>query len=350
MKRFLILVLCSVTIAFSAQATVQMPRWVEAVIRWVDEADSLGCDTSYVRLPEEGFIAYVNHLSTGTLAHATYQHPDGAEASGRLSTATSSALSLSLAYRGWGVSYTLHRDAQWSDDDFSFTFNSRRYGLDYRYHLAHSLAAADAGQIPICEGDGRMRTTSFTGYWVFQHERYSHPGATIHTTYQLRSAGSWLGAVGYWHGSYNDRTGHTLGELPSPTEWQSCGLPNGVERLSFSHLNVGGGYGYNLVFAHTHCMLSGIFIPMVNVWHRNRCYALSTDATVESYISETSTPSRLSQNFAIDAVSRLGFVYNHSRFLTGFQCVFNYSFLPCEDVLTVHGLDFSSRFFVGVRF
>ena len=302
-------------------AGITIPRWFQPVIQWVDEADSIGCDTAYVRLAKEGFIGYVNLLGAGTMAHASVGGREGSA----LTTPTSSALSLSVAYRGWGLSYAFHDDTRWHDDDFSFSFNSRRYGLDYRYHSSHALHPFSGGDLDgmVGEGRGRMRTTSATAYWVFQRSRFSHPGAMLHTTYQLRSAGSVIAGANYWHGSYTPSV-----ETP--------GLD--VSRLSLSHLNVGCGYAYNFVFGHQHCLLHASLIPMVNVWHRNRVYDSSAQA------------SRLHQQFSADAVSRLGFVYHQGRCLTGVQYTFDYSYSPCEERLTLHNFDWGRRFFVGMRF
>ena len=317
--------ICCIIGFLSLSNTLQaaVPRWMCRIVDWVDRSDTVNTDSTYVRLTKEGFIAYVNLLNTGTVGNLTFKKPGLPAGSNRLSTATSDAIGLSVAYRGWGLSYARHRDSEWNDDDYSFSFNSRRYFLDYRYHSARSLRADDLSNLPVEEGQGRMRTTSFTAYWVFQREHFSHPGATLHTTYQLRSAGSWLAAVNYWHGRYFDGSGR---------------LSDDFRRLSLSHLNLGGGYAYTWVFAHQHCTLTGIVTPMLNIWHRNRLYTQQGSMTV------------LEQGLSADAIGRLCFAYTHGRYLAGFQLYGDYGFTPCKGHFDLHTLDWSSRCFVGVRF
>ena len=314
-SRTLLLLMLALGMAPALYAEITLPRWFLPIKHWVDVSDSTGCDTAYVKLAEEGFIAYLNHWSTGTWVHAGVDPSLASTSSLTTATHPSQSLSLSVAYRGWGLSYAFTRDNAWCDDDFTYSFNARRYGLDYRYHSTRSLGD-DARA-------GRMRTTSATAYWVFQRRYFSHPGAMLHTTYQLRSAGSWLAGVNYWHGSF--RSYALEGSVP-------------FSRLSFSHINIGAGYAYNYVFGQRHCLLHASLIPMLNVWHRNRLYNTMADGR------------RLHQSLSLDAVSRVGFVYNFDRYLMGVQYCFDYSFSPCEESLVVHALDYTQRFFVGVRF
>lgn len=317
--RILLLLLSLLSVAGAPAGVLGSERF-RRLVHWFDVADTVGCDTSYVRLADEGFIAYVNLVRTGTKVHVSRPEADGSLLHDRLSTAPTESLGLGVSYRGWGLNYTHQLSSTWNDDAFNLSFSSRRYGLDYRYHSANSLSPEG---ISPNEHSGRLHTTSFTGYWVFQRSRFSHPGAMLHTTFQQRSAGSWLGAVNYWYGSYRG---------------VDMGLPDAFGKLSLSHLNVGGGYAYTLVFGRRHCALTGILLPMVNVWHRNRLYDLSGGSEA------------LSQQFSADVVCRLCFVYNFRRFLTGIQYFADNSYSPRFDRVTIHTHDWSSRVFVGFRF
>ncbi len=322
---FVLLVLVSATLELRAE----LPRWVRSVIQWVDSADIKGCDRTYVRLAEPGFLAYVDTHLAGNGARVRMPHSAAApELQGRLLTVPSVLMSVGVSYRGWGLDYS--RDfSRYGDTEFNCTFHSSRYGLEYRCHNAYSmhgtLQPVSGPMLVDIEGlMGRLRTSQFNAYWVFNQERFSLPAATIHTTIQLRSSGSWLAMFNYWHGSYRNR--------------QNEDIPDAFRRISLSHLNLGAGYAYNYVFAHQHCLLHGLIAPMLTIWHRNRLYRFGAQGT------------SLRQQLSGDAIAHLHFTYNQGRYVMGVQSAASYSIMPCSDGFSANVVDWLCRGFVGVRF
>lgn len=297
--------------AVSQMAEAALPQWMYKVKKWVNESDTVGCDPDFVRLPEEPFVVCINSYMTGINSRVHLASISPSVEGTRLERLHSPALpsvSVSLSYRGWGLSYSYELGER-ADDNFFYSLNSRSYGLEYRFRDSELE-------------EGRMRTTMFCGYWVLQRKWYSHPCATIFSTYQLQSSGSWIAGVNYWHGSFKAN---------------NEAIPLDFRKLSLSHISVGLGYAYNFVFGQQHCVLHGMVMPLVHVWNRD-------------LIHEPTTSPKPDQSFAADAIASLRFVYNQGPYLTGFQSGCEQTFSPLEDNLMVRCLDWNARLFVGYRF
>lgn len=332
MKQRLLLVLI---LSLGLVPTLRAEGWVlstwHAVKQWVDSADIARADRSYVRLADQGFVGYVRTSFDGTAArlHFPTSSVTGLEAgqTAQLASRPSQLVAVGLAYRGWGLSWS-HDFARHGDSDFTYTFYSRRYGLEYHYHDAYTLSGdlkpengAPALHLPLDDGRGRLRTTQFNAYWVFDHNRFSHPAAMLYTTYQLRSCGSWLALANYWHASYRD---------------YRQTLP--FERLSLSHIGVGGGYARHTVFARGRFLLHTSLMSSLNVWHRHRLYAAGAGRS-------------LGQDPSVDVLGHLHLVYNFGRCILSQQNLLTYSYQPLHaDAFTAHTLDWSSRLVFGIRF
>lgn len=336
MKRYLLLLLYLSLFMTSAAKT---PLWVRSLKQWVDSADIAGADSVFVRLPREGFTVYANSIFTGsnTIVNILSTRPNGEKDTnrGHLLTNPSRLVSVGLYYRGWGLAYS-HDFSSYGDTDFSYSLYGTRYGLECRYHNSYSLHGNIEGDgrylMEINENTGRLRTTVVNAYYVFQRNHFSLPAATSHTTIQRRSAGSWLAAFNYWYGGYHSYLDDVSQEDYSHDESSLL-----EDRISLSHINLGMGYGYNYVFGHEHCMIHGSLTPMINIWHRNRIY-------------DQQGKSALSQDLDVDLVAHLHFVYNKGKFLTGFQCLFNYSDSPEIGEISITTVDWYSRLFIGMRF
>lgn len=321
----LIICICPMRPAFAS-------HWAKAVLRWVDSSDVAGCDTMYVRLPHEGFVASIRTTVAGTSSRVGLSSLPSfdltSDVSGTLRGRPSTMLGVGITYRGWGLSWS-HDFSPYGDTDFSYSFYSQRYGLEYRYHDAYTLhgaIGADGSEAPeylVDLRDGRARTTEFNAYWVFDHRHFSHPAATIYTVRQLRSSGSWLAGVNYWHGSYRSYL----------TE-----RPLGFNRLSLSHINVGGGYAYNYVFGSQRCLLHGSLVPMLSIWHRDRLYFEPQAVS-------------LHQAFSFDVVGHFHFVCNLDRYVIAWQNLWHLSQMPFNNgAWSITSYDWQSHLSFGIRF
>ena len=328
LTRIVVLLLTMVGSMMQAQAAV--PRWLHSLKVWVDSSDVSNCDTSYVTLPHEGFTVYCNNYLSGLRLHATMADlaSNGMEnpVSGFLGSRPTLMASINLSYRGWGLSYS--RDLQHSrDTEMAYTFYGQRYGAEFRIHNTYSLTGdmKDEDQNTVYSLDnqsGRMRVLLANVYYVFDHNRFSHPAVTSHTTLQRRSAGSWLAMLNYFHSSYR---------------LYEDDMPGHLKRMSMSQINVGGGYAYNYVFGQQHWVLHGSLTPMLAMWQRNRLY-----------YEQGSKP--LSNELSLSTVAHIHMVGNYGRFLTGMQSILNLDVFSGSEDYRSQSLNWTVRAFVGLRF
>lgn len=322
MKRRLLLII------FSLLITTQLiagPRW-RSFINWVDSADIAGADTSYVRWPKQDMIASINSRMISSTLHVHYHNSsDYGDQSynGFATTELQTPISLSLAYRGWGLSYTRSFE-KYVDDEFSFSTCGRKYGAELRYQHSHSYSGTiendmDPQQnIDIQPGDITQELYYANVYYVFNSKRFSLPSALLQTVIQRRSAGSWLAAINFQRNILNFQ------DIP-------------FNKVTSTKISLGGGYAYNWAFAKEQCLLHASFMPLVNVYSHNSVYSVEGKQAATESIS-------------LNGNIHLSFVYNVSRYVMGASSIYYLSWQNLSDHIAVVDLNWSSRLFIGVRF
>lgn len=299
---------------------------LRAIINWVDSADVAGADTSYIRWPKEGFIAAFNTnfvKSRMLLDINGLNNDNNQEYDGNISSRLTTLFSVGLSYRGWGLSYS--RDFSGSkDEEFSFSTYGQTYGAEFHIRNSHSFTgtienAAHPEQImEVKPNEFHQRLYSGNVYYVFNHTRFSLPAALSQTVIQRRSAGSWLALISYYR---------------SIVKFEN----NVFNKLTTTQFSVGGGYAYNLVFNNERCLLHTSLMPSVMVYYHNHLYHLSEKSS-------------LSQQFSVDGLAHISFVYNLSKYLCGTSMVYNVSWSNLTKDLSIVDLNWSARVFIGVRF
>lgn len=322
MKRRLLLIF------FSLLITTQLiagPRW-RSFINWVDSADIAGADTSYVRWPKQDLIASINSKITSSTLHVHYHYPSeygDLSYDGSATAELQTPISLSLAYRGWGVSYSRNFEKN-VDDEFSFSTCGRKYGAELRYQHSHSYSGTiedDMGyqeDIDIQPGDITQELYYANVYYVFNSKRFSLPAALLQTVIQRRSAGSWLAAINFQRNILNFQ------DIP-------------FYKVTSTKISLGGGYAYNWAFAKEKCLLHASIMPLLNVYNHNSIYSdTGKEAATES--------------ISLNGNIHLSFVYNVSRYVMGASNIYYLSWQNLSDRIAVVDLNWSSRLFIGVRF
>lgn len=331
MSKIFLNIFLTLLIGFSSVQRVSAENFWRWLKDWADSSDIKGCDTTYVRMPDEGFVAYL--MSSPSWASTSLKaHDTAGDAEMTLSSRVINMWALRLAYRGWGLSYSRafkNRD----DSEFAFTSYGRRYGFEFRVHSSHDLNGrfSDYSQQPAISGEfegiSSLKSCLLNFYWVFNSKRFSLPAAMSHTTIQRRSAGSWLACTNY---VYTKFSFHPDFEMNA----------DDTKGISFKQVNIGGGYAYNYAFGHEHCLLHASVMPMISIWHQNRAHV--NDGTVYPIDQ---------QDISLSGMAHLGFVYNFDRYVTGMSCIYNLSHIysPQEDV-SIYVNDFSATAYFGVRF
>lgn len=301
------------------------PRW-RSFINWVDSADIAGADTSYVRWPKQDLIASLNFKMINSLLYVQFDDDLSNVVQKYRGFATSefqTPISLSLAYRGWGLSYTRSFE-KYVDNEFSFSTCGQKYGAELRYQYTRSYTGTlesnldSQNDIEIQPDDISQEVYYANFYYVFNSKRFSLPAALLQTVVQRRSAGSWLAAINF------QRSILRFHELP-------------FNKVTSTKLSLGGGYAYNWAFAGEHCLIHASFMPMVNIYNHNSVYSIEGKKGA-------------SESISVNGKFQLGFVYNVSRYVMGTSNVYYLSWYNLPDYMDVVGLNWSSRVFIGVRF
>lgn len=331
MSKIILNILLTLLIGLSSIQSVSAENFWRWIKDWADSADIKGCDTTYVRMPDEGFVAYL--MSSPSWASTSFKvHETGGDIEMTLSSRVVNMLALRLAYRGWGLSYS--RDFKNLDDsEFAFSSYGRRYGFECRYHYSKDLDGRfyDYSTTPVSTGyyDGYSNLKSWlvNFYWVFNSKRFSLPAAMSHTTIQRRSSGSWLACANY---AYNKLSLNPDIEMASED----------MTGISFQQVNIGGGYAYNYVFGAEHCLLHASVMPMVSIWHQNQTQMYDGSAVpIEQ------------QLFSLSGMAHLCLVYNFSRYVTGLSCMYNLSHINSrKENASIYVNNFSTTLLFGVRF
>lgn len=301
------------------------PRW-RSFINWVDSADIAGADTSYVSWPKQDLIASVNVTMIHSLLHIHSSDDvfiDNQQYSGYATSEVQVPVSVRLAYRGWGLSYS-RSFAHHVDDEFSFSTCGQRYSAELRYKHDRSYTGTienvtDAKQdINIQPGDINQKTY-FAGFcYVFSPKRFSLPAALLQTVVQRRSAGSWLASVNFLRSIQHYR------HLP-------------FDKITSTKFSIGGGYAYNFAFAREHCLFHTSFVPLINVYNHNSVFSSEGKSSV-------------SESISFNGNLNLSFVYNVSRYVMGASSTCFLAWQNLSDYVEVVDLNWSSRVFIGVRF
>lgn len=301
------------------------PRW-RSFINWVDSADIAGADTSYVRWPKQDLIASVNVTMIHSMLHIQSSSDlfiDEQQYSGYATSELQVPVSIRLAYRGWGLSYSRSFEDH-VDDEFSFSTCGQRYSAELRYQHNRSFTgtirnAVDSQQdFDIQSGDISQKTYYANFCYVFNHKRFSMPAALLQTVVQRRSAGSWLASVSLMRSIQSFH-----------------GLP--FDKITSTKFSIGGGYAYNLAFAHEHCLLHTSFVPLINVYNHNSVFS-------------SEGKSAASESISFNGNMNLSFVYNVSKYVMGVTSNCFLSWQDLSDYVEVVDLNWSSRVFIGVRF
>ncbi|MBR1498556.1 MAG: DUF4421 family protein [Bacteroidaceae bacterium] len=220
-------------------------------------------DTNYVVRPVGKLTLKLKYNVTGNSIHAkgtvndVYSRAD-------LSTSHKMTISIGVAYRGLAASYAINPaklGGSYNDYELNFNYFGSRLSFDASYQRSYSMSGnVERGDVTsrMEQGDVTMKVFNITGYYCFNHHRFSFPAAFNQSYIQRRSAGSWLAGLSYQGGSIvtNEELKARRPEAPEVT-------------MRVGHLGIGGGYGYNLVLG-KRWLIHLSALPTFVVYNRNK--------------------------------------------------------------------------------
>ena len=229
----LALALCGAVLPASAQRRlVRQALFVDSLMLMrYRRAD---VDTSYVMRPPTRFTVTARYNVAGSRFDVEGVY-DGRHLHSRLRSDYKSTLSLGVNYLGVSLALALNPAkllGRYRDYELGLVYYGKHYGGDLIWQEARNYTGyyEEMGQprLDLPAGNMLMRTLNASGYFVFNHRRFSYPAAMTQGYIQRRSAGSWM--------------------LAASVQTQHARYSGDYEiRLRIANLGLGGGYGYNCV-------------------------------------------------------------------------------------------------------
>lgn len=163
-------------------------------------------------------------------------------------------LGMTLQFMAVGLTYTRAMDEsiygkKSKRNTFEFSFTCSRFSVE-------ALSQKTEGSAYIEQfgnyNDGKWlrmpfegltaELTSLTGFYFFNHSRYSQSAAYAYSKYQLRSAGSWLGGLRWAH----RKVIMDFSDLPDDMKEANPEFPL-ISTFDYNEYSLLGGYAYNWV-------------------------------------------------------------------------------------------------------
>ena len=286
-------------------------------------------DTNYVVRPEGRLTLKVRLNQSGDDFHVKGDK-DGISSKADLNTNFKTTVSIGASYRGISAALAINpakMKGAYNDYEFNLSYYSSRLSLDASYHRSTTLAGdTERGDVigHLEEGDVKMKMANLTGYYVFNHRRFSYPAVFTQSYIQRRSAGSWLAGISYQGGSIE-----TTDELKERN-------PNAPDvNIHIGLLGIGGGYGYNWVLGKK-WLLHFSMLPTFVIYNHNHMTVNGERRNAKHF------------SFGMIFNERVAVVYNFSsRYFAGATLTMSNSFF--DNDVTVNQNKWRARAFVGMR-
>lgn len=283
-------------------------------------------DTLYMTRPESKLTLKLRGNLSGTTIKGKDKEEEGTINSD-LRTKTRGTISVGASYLGISAAVAVNpARLAGKNKDMEYNINAygNRFGLEACYQDSKTLSGdirQNDYKYYLEKGDVRYRMFTVTGYYVFNHRRFSYPAAFTQSYIQKRSAGSWLVGATFQSGRIKDTD-------DAPDLLQDT-------RLSMTSFAVGGGYGYNFVVKKW--LFHASTQPCLIVYNRN-----SVRLNGEKQKTGTYFPEMIFN-------TRAAIIYNiNQRYFAGSTFLFNTTMLGNRNHYT-DILKWRARAFVGVR-
>lgn len=308
-----------------------------------------GLDSSYIRLPQKPFIFSVNTYLAGVQMKITCpQVPIPLQSGeiyhtnviGKLSSGLNNQVSISISYRGTGLSYAWDIKNN-NNRDLSFRYYDNAYGGELRYHstrrMEGSIDCPELKQsLDIDEGMTKVSSFIVNIYGALNYKRFSYPAALAQYLIQRHSAGSIVGGLGYFQSkiqAYDEQLNYIF---------------EGVEKITVRQATLGLGYAYNLSLFDEKMLIHGSFVPMILLMNKNYVSTLSEANKYKDEIIDKHFGGNNKISFT--AVGRLSICYNIHNYLLGINGLYNRFKHKTSNKYSVLTRDWIVQIYAGIRF
>lgn len=314
-------------------------------------------DTAYIEPQRYNYAAMLQNTNTYEMYRISNRRHQTLQLSPRMGWRVGPYFGWRWIFLGYTIDVT-HLKGGNKRKEFDLSLYSNQLGIDlfYRttgddYHIQR-FTATTASNIDFAPLRGlnynglEANIRGFNLYYITNHKRFSYPAAYSQSTRQLRSAGSPILGIGYMHQKLDmdwvvlqniiaQQMGRTV--LKEVLGSDSTGWSR--THVKYDNFSVSGGYAYNWVFAKNF---------LLNV-------SLSASLAYLHTISETaktkvSTFDDFNFNkFTIDGITRMGLVYNTSRWYAGASAIFH-AYNYHEKTFSTNNIFGNVNVYVGFNF
>ncbi len=183
-------------------------------------------------------------------------------------------------------------------------------------------------------------------YYIANHKKFSYPAAFSQSTVQRRSCGSALYGIGYTRHSIDldfDRLQEVVSKnLPEAVEHPDVAkLDSGLmfNKVRYTNFSASGGYAYNWVFAHNWLFSGSLSLA---VGYKRATGDLRKDEL--TILRDFSF-----KNVVLDATSRVGIVWNDTKWFAGMSAILH-SYNYRKQQFSTNNFFGSLNFYVGFNF
>lgn len=308
--------------------TRKVAKEINAVLDTRDRMQQHKYDTAYISKPQQRWTVKLRANVSGNALN-TQGTVDGLDLRSRLRTDMKITAGASVSYRGLSLGFALN-PAKLAGRNKDIELNLNAYGNSVGGDVVmvatktyKGTATANGTDYDVAAGAVSMKMMTATGYYAFNHRRFSIPAAFTQSQIQRRSCGSWLAGVTFMAADIKTAAGAVPGSDSS--------------RLWFVSAAIGGGYGYNFVID-DRWLIHISAVPQIMIVTRGRFKVGDTSLH---------TPFRFP---SLTNVGRIAVVRHFRKNFIGMSAVINNFYIGDHDQLLVENVKWRARLFYGFRF
>lgn len=306
----------------------KVAKEINAVLDTRDRIQQHKYDTAYISKPHQRWTVKLRANVSGNELNI-HGMVDGLDLRSRLKTDMKITAGASVSYRGLSLGFALN-PAKLAGRNKDIELNLNAYGNSVGGDVVmvatktyKGTATANGTDYEVAAGAVSMKMITATGYYAFNHRRFSIPAAFTQSQIQRRSCGSWLAGITFMAAEIKTAAGAIPGSDSS--------------RLWFVSAAIGGGYGYNFVIG-DRWLIHISAVPQIMIVTRGRFKAGDTSLH---------TPFRFP---SLTNVGRIAVVRHFRKNFIGMSAVINNFYIGGRDQLLVENVKWRARLFYGFRF
>ena len=308
--------------------TRKVAKEINTVLDTRDRIQRNKYDTTNIAKPRQRWTVKLRANMSGNTLN-THGTVDGLELHSKMKTDMKTTAGASVSYRGLSLGFALN-PAKLAGRDKNIELNLNAYGNSMGGDVVmmstktyKGTATANGIDYELEAGAVSMKMITATGYYAFNHRRFSIPAAFTQSQIQRRSCGSWLAGLSFMAAEIKTAAGAVPGSESS--------------RLWFVSAAIGGGYGYNFVIDNR-WLLHISTVPQLMIVTRGRFKVGDTSLH---------TPFRFP---SLTNVGRIAVVRHFGKRFIGLSAVVNTFYIGDHDQLFIENIKWRARISYGFRF